>query len=85
MNDYRLLEESLDVMRKLRNWVTPDYYRVNILPTVDKLKDRLAELDTQIFLEKRKSNIEEYQNTIPDNKVSSITTSFGIFQNLDKE
>lgn len=84
MNDYRLLEESLDVIQKLRQWVSADYYRVNILPTVNKLKDRIAQIETDRFIENKKRyqkiQQDEFQDTVPNS-----LGSYSIFGELDKE
>lgn len=84
MNDYRLLEESLEVIQKLRQWVSADYYRVNILPTVNKLKARIAQIETDKFIENKnrykKLQQEDFQDTVPNS-----LAGYSIFGELDKE
>lgn len=47
--DQKLLQECLDVFKKIRHWTDPDYYREHIMPTVDRLRDHLALVDVQKF------------------------------------
>lgn len=60
-NDYWLLHEALDTFQKLRHWIDPDYYREQVMPTVRKIKDRLAIIETNRFLEEKKQRYENFQ------------------------
>lgn len=85
MNDYRLLEESLEVIQKLRQWVSADYYRVNILPTVKKLKDRIAQIETDRFIQNKKRYQRLQQNDDFQDTVPNSLAGYSIFGELDKE
>lgn len=80
MSDYKLLEESLDVIQKLRSWVSADYYRINILPTVVKLKDRLAQIELEKIIESNKKKMDDFEDTEPQ----AITDRYSIFGNLEE-
>lgn len=59
-NDYRLLQEALDTFLRIRHWIDPDYYREQIMPTVRKIKDRLAIVETSLFMNARRMQYEHY-------------------------
>lgn len=94
--DVRLLNEALDVFRKIRNWVPPEFYKEQVTPTVFKIKERLAVIETELFMARRTQSFEEQQheakikeleNTEPDtipSQLMDITSQFGLF-NLDKD
>lgn len=90
-SDYWLLHETLETFQRIRHWIDPDYYREQVMPTVRKIKDRLAVIETNKFLEdKRKihedsskeqeriKKLEDDPDTIP-NKLIEATTNFGLF------
>ena len=47
--DYRLLDESSELLKKIRPWVSADFYRENVIPVLNKLRDRLAAMDAENF------------------------------------
>lgn len=54
--DVRLLNEALDVLKRLREWLPPDLYKDQVTPTVSKIKERLAIIETELFMNQRAIN-----------------------------
>lgn len=54
-SDYRLLDEALQTLLNVRTWVSADYYRNNIADVVVKLKERLAAMSANEFMDSRRS------------------------------
>lgn len=73
--DERLIQEAIDTFSKIRHWVDPDFYREHILPTVKKLKDRMAKMDSLQSI--KRSSTEP--DTIPS-QLSEFSTNYGIFK-----
>lgn len=82
-NDYRLLQEALDTFNKLRHWTDPDYYREQVMPTVRKIKDRLALIETEKFLNDRKKQYEEFKSPIKIDKPPPFEVKFAEPEDLD--
>lgn len=61
--DYWLIHEALETFQRIRHWMHPDYYREQVMPTVQKLKDRLAIIETEKFINDKK---ERYNSFIPN-------------------
>lgn len=71
--DEILMQEAIDAFSKLRHWINPDFYREQILPVVNKLKDRV---NTYTFTKKIS---EPELDTVPSALAESIT-NFGLFK-----
>lgn len=89
--DVRLLNEALDVLKKLRDWIPADYYRESIMPTVDRIKDRLAVIEIDMLKDsvsrafnQNQSNENFEIDTIPDN-LGEVSSQFGLFKSIDKD
>lgn len=90
--DTKLFAECLDTFKKLSNWVDPNYYRVNVAPTVQKLRERLAVIETNRYLGEKPKTHSYYEKkqshddgppTVPDN-LEKIVTGFGLFNDDEK-
>lgn len=82
--DRELLEEALDTFKKLRHWVDPDYYREHVMPTINKLKNHLAFVETKQWQQDRKNAYAKHNpgpdelRTVPSRLIESAT-NFGVF------
>lgn len=82
--DRELLEEALDTFKRLRHWTDPDYYREHVMPTVNKLKDHLAFVETKQWQQDRKNAYAKHNpepdelRTVPSRLIES-STNFGVF------
>lgn len=87
--DYHLLNEALDALLKTRSWLSADYYRMNINPVVEKLKERLASIEVEKFYSSKKEKeipeFNEYETDTIPTKLLEATTNFGIFNDLKSE
>jgi hypothetical protein len=71
--DYRLLDESSELLKKIRPWVSADFYRENVVPLLNKLRDRLAAIDAENF--KLNSNVSIIKKSTPtDTNFSQMGT-----------
>lgn len=90
-NNHDLLNEALDTFQKLRHWIDPDYYREQIMPTVRKIKDQLALIETELWQQERQKKYQQYTAPRPDSppdhdglatipsKLIDATTNFKMF------
>lgn len=88
--DTELLKEILDVFKQIRHWTDPDYYREQVVPTVNKIRDRIAIIETDEWIAAKQRAYEQsrkrpqslIENDFMDTEKSSLPeTNFGIFRN----
>lgn len=80
--DALLINEALDVFKRLRDWVPADFYREAVMPTVNRLKDRLAVIETEEFVRERKQLHQQYEDTVPS-QLDDLSSKFGLFNPKD--
>lgn len=82
-SDYELLKQALDTFTRIRHWVEPDFYREHVMPTVNRIRERVAVIETQSFTRAKPTKAPpphyEEPDTIPDNLMNAMS-GFGIFK-----
>lgn len=69
-----LLHEVLDTFQKIRGWSNPDFYRQQVMPTVNKVREHLAAIETDKFI----------KNYETKKEVDEIPTIPSYLEDLDK-
>ena len=85
MNNEELLHEVLDTFQKIRSWINPDFYRQQVMPTVNKVREQLAAIETEKFVKNYESNqvIDEIP-TIPS-RLEDELDNFRLFKDVKKD
>lgn len=60
-NNRILLEDIIKVLKEIRPWVSADYYRENIVPITNRIRDELVLINTDEFFLKKKSQVQHNQ------------------------
>jgi len=84
--EYELLQEVLDTFQKVRTWANPDFYRQQVLPIVNKVKERVATIETEKFLKSYQPPPKPVDDEIPTipSYLEEQTSKFGLFNNDKK-
>lgn len=89
--DYYLLDEALQALKKSRAWAPPDFYKANINPVVMKIQERLASIEAAKFIDDKRKEQEKIEDlirngpsTIPNSLDEEVITNFGLFKDLKK-
>ena len=89
--DVRLLNDTLEVFKKVRQWLPPEYYKETVMPIVNQIKERLAIVETELFMKQRALNYEHYSKKVEEEKepdtvpsqLLDIQSQFGIFKDTE--
>lgn len=72
MNE-QVLQETIDLLRKARQFIPSDLYRDEYLPLIYKLKEELAVIKVE------KSKKDNFHDTVPQS-LHALTSKFSIFK-----
>lgn len=61
-----LLDDIIRVLKEIRPWVSPDYYKENVVPIINRIRDELVLINTNEFFPKKKPQVQPKTFKDPD-------------------